>query len=102
MADGPAVRVSFPLPDGQLVVLMRPENAPGDALRLVSGHGGWGGHGAYLVVHPAGHDRGWARRIPVHERFHVHIDDGGVLRTDHDLRLWSAPVLRLHYRLTRS
>ena len=55
LPDGLAVRVSFPLPDGRLVVLLRPENA--------------------------------ACRIPVHERFHVHVDAEGVLQTDHDLRL---------------
>jgi hypothetical protein len=45
-------------------VLLRPENAPGGALRLVSGAGGWGGHGAYRVVQPAGRDRGWAAASP--------------------------------------
>lgn len=36
---------------------------------------------------------------PIHERFHVHLDHRGVLRTDHELRLYRALVLRLHYRL---
>ncbi|BAK33401.1 hypothetical protein MLP_03870 [Microlunatus phosphovorus NM-1] len=30
---------------------------------------------------------------------HVHVDEEGVLRTDHDLRLHSASVVRLHYKL---
>ena len=34
-----------------------------------------------------------------HEEFHVYVDDEGVLRTDHVLRLWSATAVRLHYRL---
>ena len=29
----------------------------------------------------------------------MYVDDEGVLRTDHALRLWSALVMRLHYRL---
>lgn len=62
--------------------------------------GGWGGHGAYLVVDTA--DGCWARRIPIRERFHVDVDDEGVLRTDHSLTLGPLPVLRLHYRLTPS
>jgi hypothetical protein len=93
----PSVRVSFPLPDGRLVVLLRPAVTARGGLLLTSGPGRWGQDGAYLVVQPAGRAAGWARRIPVHERFHVHVDDEGVLRTDHDLRLGA--VLRLHYRL---
>lgn len=40
-------------------------------------------------------------RVPLHETFHVYVDDEGVLRTDHVLDLWGARVLQLHYRLTR-
>ncbi|WP_269087267.1 hypothetical protein [Serinicoccus sp. CNJ-927] len=39
--------------------------------------------------------------MPIHETFRVHVDDEGVLRTDHTLRMWSAPAVRLHYKLTR-
>lgn len=95
----PSVRVVFPLPNGRLVVLLRPEVTAGGGLTLISPAGRWGDDGAYLVV-----DRGdvspiRARRIPVHERFHVFVDTEGILRTDHTLTLWSLAVLRLHYRL---
>jgi hypothetical protein len=43
--------------------------------------------------------RAYAARVPIHERFHVHRDHRRVLRTDHELRLYRARVLRLHYRL---
>lgn len=99
-AGEPAVRVTFPLPRGRLVVLLRPTVTAGGGLVLTSGAGGWGDPGAYLVVDRPGGC--WARRIPVHERFHAFVDDEGVLRTDHDLRLGALPVLRLHYRLTES
>jgi hypothetical protein len=36
--------------------------------------------------------------VPIHETFRVYVDEG-ILRTDHVLRLWSAPVIRLHYKL---
>lgn len=97
---GTAVRVAFPLPHGRLVVLLSPRVGAGGALELRSARARWGGQGAYLVVETAAGC--WARRIPVHERFHVHVDDEGVLRTDHDLALGPLPVLRLHYRLTPS
>ena len=32
----------------------------------------------------------------------MYVDEEGVLRTDHELRLWSAPVVRLHYKLERT
>jgi hypothetical protein len=32
----------------------------------------------------------------------VYVDGEGTLRTDHTLRLWSATVVRLHYKLTAS
>ncbi|NHT17840.1 hypothetical protein [Cellulomonas sp. IC4_254] len=97
-AGEPAVRVTFPLPRGRLVVLLRPTATARGGLVLTSGAGGWGDPGAYLVVDRPGGC--WARRIPVHERFHVLVDDEGVLRTDHHLHLGALPVLRLHYRLT--
>lgn len=33
------------------------------------------------------------------ETFDLYVDDEGVLRTDHTIRLWSLPVIDLHYRL---
>ena len=92
------VRVVFPLPNGSLQVFLRPDIVDGNALRLTSGRGRFGEEGAYLVV-TAADGSAVARRIPITETFTVFVDDDGVLRTDHELRLWSARVLRLHYRL---
>ncbi len=95
----PAVRVVFPLPNGRLVVVLEVRNRSDGGLVLSSGAAAWGQPGAYLVVEDR---RGcWARRVPLHEVFDVHVDEGGVLRTDHRLSLGAAPVLRLHYRMTR-
>lgn len=93
-----AVRVAFPLPNGRLIVLLTPTVTPAGGLLLTSPAGLWGEPGAYLVVDRPGGC--WSRRIPIHEEFHVHVDDEGVLRTDHRLDLGRLPVLRLHYRLT--
>ncbi len=40
-------------------------------------------------------------RVPIHERFRVYVDERGILRTDHELRLYRALALRLHYRLEK-
>jgi hypothetical protein len=97
--NGRCVRVSFPLPNGRLLVLLEPKVRPDGGLTLLSPVARWGEPGAYLVVdHPSDCA---ARRIPIHEQFDIYTDDHGVLRTDHTLTLWRIPVLRLHYELTR-
>jgi len=98
-ASGPSVRVVFPLPNGSLTVLLRPEAAPDGGLVLRSGPGRFGDDGAYLVVRPEAAARGWARRVPLHEHFALSARDDGSVRCDHRLALGPLEVLRLHYRL---
>lgn len=95
----PAIRVAFPLPNGNITVLLRPEVTAQGTLRLVSPRGPFGSHGAYLVVSPDPQRHAWSRRVPLPEQFDVFVDDRGELRCDHQLRLGSAEVLRLHYRM---
>ena len=97
--DRPSIRVAFPLPNGSIVVFLRPEVEKDGALRLSSPLGGFGDDGAYLVVAEAGSGIRWVRRVPIVEDFRVFVDDEGVLRTDHALSLWNIPAIRLHYRL---
>jgi hypothetical protein len=96
----PSVHVAFPLEAGNVQVLLRPKALPDGALELSSPAGRFGDDGAYVVVEDRG--RTHAARAPIHETFRVYVDSEGVLRTDHLLRLWSAPVVRLHYKLTRA
>lgn len=101
-ADQPSIRVVFPLPNGSLTVLLRPEATPDGALLLTSPPGRFGADGAYLVVRPEAAANGWARRVPLPEQFRVFVDDRGDLRCDHRLCLGTAEILRLHYRLLPS
>jgi hypothetical protein len=96
-----SIRVVFPLPNGSITVFLRPDVTAGGDLRLTSPHGGFGEDGAYLVVRPGSTDHGWARRVPLPERFDVFADEVGELRCDHQLQLLGAEVIRLHYRLQR-
>lgn len=99
-AGRPSVHVSFPLEQGAVQVFLRPSVLPGGGLRLSSPAGRFGQDGAYVLVrHGSVHH---AARIPLHEEFRVFVDEEGVLRTDHVLRLWSATALRLHYRMSRT
>lgn len=97
-AAQPGIHVAFPLEDGNVQVFLRPEVEDG-ALVLRSPGGRFGEDGAYVVVTDAG--RTYAARVPLHETFRIFVDDAGVLRTDHELRLWGARVVRLHYRMER-
>lgn len=98
-ADRPSVHVTFPLEQGNVQVFLRPDARPDGSLLLSSPPGGFGADGAYVVVREG--TRTDASRAPIHETFHVYVDGEGVLRTDHDLRLWGATVVRLHYKLER-
>ncbi len=99
-ADRASVHVSFPLEAGNVQVFLRPRVLPDGALGLVSTAGAFGQDGAYVVVDDRG--RTHAARVPIHETFRVYVDPEGVLRTDHALYLWSARVVRLHYKLARA
>ena len=94
----PSVHVAFPLQAGNVQVFLRPKVLPGGALELSSPTGVFGQDGAYVVVERG--NRTHAARAPIHELFRVYVDPEGTLRTDHTLRLWSATVVRLHYKLT--
>lgn len=99
-ADRPSVHVAFPLESGNVQVFLRPEVLPDGSLRLESPGGSFGTDGAYVVVEDDA--RTFASRAPVHETFHVYVDDRGVLRTDHVLRMGRATAMRLHYKLERT
>lgn len=96
-ADRPSVHVSFPLQDGNVQVFLRPDIDPDGSLWLRSPGDAFGGDGAYVMVRDGGET--FAAKVPLRESFHVYVDDEGVLRTDHELRLGRARVVRLHYKL---
>jgi hypothetical protein len=98
----PSLRVVFPLPNGSVIVFLRPESRPGGGLRLLSPHEPFGGHGAYLLVRDEDGRHAWVRRAPIVETFDLYVDEEGVLRTNHSLRLWNFRVIDLHYRLDPS
>lgn len=96
----PCVRVVFPLPNGNAMVLMRPIANPDGSLLLVSAGRSFGDAGFYCAVHgPSGTARiRYVRAL--RESIHVYESDGQV-RADHELSLWGVAFLRLHYRLRR-
>lgn len=97
-AARPSVHVAFPLESGNVQVFLKPSVTDDGGLVLSSPRGRFGEDGAYVVVRD-GQDH--AARVPLHQTFHVYVDQRGVLRTDHELRLWGARAVRLHYKLER-
>ena len=98
---GACVRVAFPLPNGYALVVMKPEAHPDGSFTIRSEGRGFGDPGFYFFVQSEpGH--GWARYVAsLKESIHVFADERGALRADHELRIWGAPFLRLHYRMRR-
>src|SRR5207244_1303670 len=96
---GPCVQVSFPVPRGSVLVVLRPEAGADGSLRLVSGGAGFGGTGYYRLV-ARGLGRWAVRHVrTLEEVFHLYVDPAGVLRTDHEIRFLGLPVVRLHYKI---
>ena len=89
-ADRPSIRVVFPLPNGSVTVLLRPEvrlrtvrsmpSSPAGKIRAPRAP-------TSVVARPDRRKSGWALRVPLAERFVVFVDNEGVLRTDHELNL---------------
>jgi len=96
---GGCVKVVFPLPNGGAVVIMRPESDADGSFTLRSSGRRFGDPGFYFYVQETP-GRGWARMVRTfQETIRVYVDEQGVLRTDHDLRIWGVRFLRLHYRM---
>ncbi len=94
----PFVRVVFPLPKGNVTVVLKPEFRADGSFRLVSDGKKFGQAGYYRVrEYKPGFVK--VRLIPLKETIHVFEDSQGQLRTDHEFRFWGMKFLKLHYKL---
>jgi hypothetical protein len=98
---GACVKVVFPLPNGNAVVLMRPIANGDGSLSLVSAGARFGDPGFYFTVRvPQTTGEVWTRYVrALQETIRVYGDPEGGVRADHVLTLWGATFLKLHYRL---
>jgi hypothetical protein len=97
---GACVKVVFPLPNGNAIVLMRPIAHADGSLSVVSAGDRFGDPGFYFTVRRG--DVLWARYVKsLKESIRVYAAEEGDVRADHVLTLWGARFLRLHYRLRR-
>ena len=98
---GLCVKVVFPLPNGNAIVLMRPEAHDDGSFSLVSSGDRFGDSGFYFTVQ-ADAEHVWARYLPSLQEVIKVYESGESVRADHRLTLWGAQVLHLHYRLRQT
>jgi hypothetical protein len=98
-AEGPCVKVSFPLPHGSSTMFLRPEAEADGSFNLISSGKQFGDAGFYRMVGEG--PEHWRVRYlrTMRESFHVFLDAQGTLRTEHIVRFMGAAPLRLHYRM---
>lgn len=101
-AVGPCVKTVFPLPNGNAIVLLRPEVGPRNSLVLVSEGRRFGDPGFYFTVHRPGGAVVARYLRSFRERIHVYPAAGAEVRADHTMSLWGLRCLHLHYRLRRA
>ena len=98
--DGnPAVKVVFPMPQGNATVILRPRLSEDGSFELSSDGAGFGDVGFYRVQSRSQERlRVWRVRS-LKEHFRVYVDDADTLRCDHGVRFLGLRVLHLHYRI---
>lgn len=98
--DGPCVKVAFPLPNGNALVLMKPALHEDGSVSVASDGRRFGDPGFYFTIRRG---EGLVARYvrTLKERIHVYEGDTGEVRADHELWIWGARFLRLHYRMRR-
>lgn len=95
----PCVKVVFPLPNGNAIVLMKPEVHADGSFSVTSKGNKFGDPGFYFTLHD---DDGlaWARYVrSLEETIHVYAAEPATVRADHILWFWGCEFLRLHYRM---
>ncbi|MBN9484232.1 MAG: hypothetical protein BGO70_12095 [Bacteroidetes bacterium 43-93] len=96
--DEKFVRVIFPLPDGNVTVLLKAIVQEDGSVKLIS-KGRHFGDAGYYRVRRHNPDSVKVRHIPLTESIHVFEDNYGVLRTDHVFWFMGFKLLHLHYKI---
>lgn len=92
------VKVVFPLPKGNVTVLLKAQVQEDGSMKLLS-DGKRIGESGYYRLQAAGEGFVRAKFIPLKEVIHVYEDPFGVMRTDHIFRFMGMKLLELHYKI---
>ena len=93
------VRVIFPLPKGNVTVILRVDIQADGSVKLISDGKKYGETG-YYRLHRLGNGKTKMRMIPIKEVIHVFRGHDDALRTDHFFRWWKITFLQLHYKIS--
>jgi hypothetical protein len=97
---GPCVKVVFPLPNGNAIIVLRPRADPGGGLTLLSDGREPGDPGFYFTVE-AGSGELWVRYVrTMKEQLSLEVDGERIL-AKHRFRVFGLPFLELSYRIRR-
>ncbi len=96
---GRFLKVVFPLPNGNAIVIMRREILDNGSLKLCSDGHRFGDNGFYFTL--TNHKgKYWTRFVKsMHEWITVYVDDENIIRADHHLHFYGMPFLKLHYKM---
>lgn len=94
----PCVKVVFPLPKGNVTVILRVEIQSDGSVKLISDNQYTNGPGYYRTLNLDNTFRK-IKKIPLQETIHVFEDEEGVLRTDHLFYFMRIKMLHLHYKM---
>ena len=95
----PCVKVVFPLPNGNAIVIMRTEVRADGSFVITSAGESFGEPGFYFTVLRDSRTA-WIRYVrALRESIHVFPAEQGFVRADHALTFFRANLLRLHYRM---
>jgi hypothetical protein len=97
----PCVKVVFPLPNGNAMVIMKVESHSDGSMSVISSGKQFGDPGFYFTVHSdcSGVRARYVRTM--REQIRVYPAEAGVVRADHTLWIYGVNFLNLHYRMTR-
>jgi hypothetical protein len=95
----PCVKVVFPLPNGNAIVLMKPASHADGSFSLTSSGKGFGDPGFYFTVARADGTVCVRYVRAMKEKITVYPAEHDTARADHVLWLWGKQFFRLHYRM---
>lgn len=97
---GPCVKVVFPLPNGNAVILLRPRADADGGFSLVSDGRRFGDPGFYFTV-VAGPEERWVRYVRTMKESLELRPDGSEVAAVHRFRVFGLPFLELRYAIAR-
>lgn len=96
----PFVRVVFPLPKGNVTVILRVIAQEDGSVKLLS-DGKQAGAAGYYRIKDKGANKIKFKFVPLKESIHVFVDEFGTLRTDHIFWFLGMKFLHLHYKMIK-